>query len=192
MRFSAESIGCPGGKRYCGFGGTLREDFNYFLSYGIPGKVEGERYKKSPELVAKVMARSSQITAPAPYIVFKRWDQIDEPEHPEVVVFMAAPDVLAGLFTLANFDEADQIGVIPPFGAGCAQVVQYPYMEQQSERPRCVIGLFDPSARPYLPPDALSFAAPMKKFAVMVRHMDESFLTTKTWDKIRKRIRAGG
>ena len=25
-------------------------DFEYFLSYGVAGKVEGERYKKSPVL----------------------------------------------------------------------------------------------------------------------------------------------
>lgn len=26
-------------------------NFEYFLSCGIPGKLEGERYKKTPELV---------------------------------------------------------------------------------------------------------------------------------------------
>jgi len=31
--------------------------FEYFLSCGIPGKLEGERYKKSPELVKEFRAR---------------------------------------------------------------------------------------------------------------------------------------
>ncbi len=44
------SIGCSGGKRYLGFEDTLMPHFEYFLSYGIPGRVEGERYKKSPAL----------------------------------------------------------------------------------------------------------------------------------------------
>ena len=142
MRFSAESIGCAGGRRYCGFSGTLRPNFNFFLSYGIPGEVEGERYKKSPEIVTEVMARTPTLKAPARYIVFKRWDQLDESDNPAAVVFAATPDVLAGLFTLANYDEVEQNVVIPPFGAGCAQVVQYPYLEQQAAKPRCVVGLF--------------------------------------------------
>jgi hypothetical protein len=44
------SIDCSGGKRYLGFKQTLRPNFNYFLSCGIEGELEGERYKQSPEL----------------------------------------------------------------------------------------------------------------------------------------------
>ena len=46
LAFSAESVGCPGGKRYLGFADSLMPNFEYFLSCGIPGKMEGERYKK--------------------------------------------------------------------------------------------------------------------------------------------------
>ena len=53
--FNAESIGCFGGKRYLGFMEKLMPDFEYFLSCGIPGKLEGERYKKSPELVREML-----------------------------------------------------------------------------------------------------------------------------------------
>jgi len=80
--------------------------------------------------------------APKKFIVFKRWDLIEESENPEVVIFFAPPDVLSGLFTLANFDQSERNGVIAPFGAGCASIVQYPYLEKDSDRPRCVIGMF--------------------------------------------------
>jgi hypothetical protein len=53
LRLEADSVKCSGGKRYLGFSRTLRPNFEYFLSYGIPGKLEGERYKKSPILVKK-------------------------------------------------------------------------------------------------------------------------------------------
>lgn len=33
----------------------IRPDFEYFLSCGIPGKMEGEPDKKSPELVKEIM-----------------------------------------------------------------------------------------------------------------------------------------
>jgi hypothetical protein len=186
-RFGAESMGCSGGKRYCGFSHTLRENFNYFLSYGIPGELEGERYKKTPELVDEGMAKASAFTAPKPFIVFKRWDLLEDGEAPDAAVFFASPDVLAGLFTLANYDEAET-AVIAPFGAGCASIVEHPWLENRSPRPRCVLGMFDPSARPYVPENTLSFAVPMKKFARMIENMEESFLITDTWDRMRKRI----
>jgi hypothetical protein len=46
LSFDAESIGCFDGKRYAGFSDAVMPDFEYFLSCGIPGKLEGERYKK--------------------------------------------------------------------------------------------------------------------------------------------------
>jgi len=191
LRFDADSIGCPGGKRYLGFSDTIRPGFEYFLSCGIPGKMDGERYKKTPELVREVMARAPTFKAPAKFIVFKRWDFLEEAENPDAVIFFAPADVLSGLFTLASFDEAEASGVFAPFSAGCGSIVEYPYLEKSSKAPRCVIGLFDPSARPYVEPDRLTFAAPMEKFSRMVGNMEESFLITPTWRKIRERIAAG-
>jgi uncharacterized protein (DUF169 family) len=188
LRFDADSIGCPGGKRYTGFSATIRPGFEYFLSCGIPGEMEGERYKKSPELVREVMARMPAFKAPAKFIVFKRWDLLEAGENPDAVIFFGKPDVLAGLFTLASFDEAETSGVIAPFSAGCGSIVEYPYLEKASPAPRCVIGMFDPSARPYVEADRLTFAAPMEKFVRMVTNMEESFLTTPTWAKIRDRL----
>jgi uncharacterized protein (DUF169 family) len=192
LRFAADSVGCPGGKRYLGFADGLRPGFEHFLSCGIPGEMEGERYKKSPELVREVMARSPKFRAPAEFIDFKRWDLLEAGDNPDAVVFFATPDVLAGLFTLASFDEAESSGVIAPFAAGCGSIVLYPYLEKASQAPRCVIGLFDPSARPYVEPDRTTFAAPWEKFVRMVGNMEESFLTTPTWAKIRARIAAAG
>jgi hypothetical protein len=36
--------------------------------------------------------------------------------------------------------------------------------------------------------DDLTFAAPMIKFRRMVENMEESFLITASWDKVKKRI----
>lgn len=43
--YDANTPGCTGGKRYSGFSNTLHPKFEYFLSCGIPGELEGERYK---------------------------------------------------------------------------------------------------------------------------------------------------
>jgi hypothetical protein len=188
--FDVDSVGCSGGKRYLGFVQTLRPNFEYFLSCGIPGEMEGERYKKSPELVREHLKHQAPFEAPGRYIVFKRWDRlVGEDDDPAVVVFFAPSDVLSGLFTLANFDEADPQGVIAPFGAGCASIVDYPYRELRSQRPRAVLGMFDVSARPCVPPGVLTVAVPWPKFVHMVDDMDESFLITESWGKVRARIK---
>lgn len=101
---------------------------------------------------------------------------------------LPSPDVLSGLFTLANFDETEPSDVFTPFGSGCSSVVLYPFLEKDAERPRAVIGLFDVSARPFVPENALSFSVPMPKFERMVHNMEESFLTTNSWKVIQKRI----
>ena len=186
--FDMNSIGCGGGKRYLGFGEEIMPDFEYFLSCGIPGKLEGERYKKTPEMVKEIMKQMPEFKAPGKFIVLKRWDKLEKVDDPEVVVFFAQADVLSGLFTLASFDEVEPNGVFAPFSAGCGSIVQYPYLEKASDRPRCVLGMFDVSARPYVPEDTLSFAAPISKFIRMIGNMEESFLITDSWSKVRKRI----
>jgi len=188
--FNADSIGCPGGKRYLGYAEDIMPGFEYFLSYGIPGRLEGERYCKSPELVRELMKNSPTFKAPGRFIVFKRWDRLEEADNPEVVIFFAEPDVLAGLFTLARFDEADRNAVSAPFGSGCSTIVQYPYLERKSERPGATIGMFDPSARPFVPANVISFSVPMNKFTTMIDNMEESFLITDTWGRIQNRMAA--
>jgi len=188
LAFNSTNIGCGGGLRYCGFADTLRFNFEYFLSYGIEGKMEGERYKKDPETVLQLMKNTPQLKAPATWLIAKPFEKLDADDNPETILFFATPDVLAGLFTLANFDRTDLYGVKAPFSAGCGSIIQYPLLENKSENPDCIIGMFDSSARPYVQAGTLSFAIPMKRFETLVGYMDESFLTTGTWKVMEKRI----
>ncbi|MEE9610746.1 MAG: hypothetical protein V3W19_05810 [Desulfatiglandales bacterium] len=66
-----------------------------------------------------------------------------------------------------------------------------PYLEKDSDRPRGVLGMFDVSARPYVPKDVLTFSLPMNKFMRMIEDMEESFLITPSWGKVNKRINRG-
>jgi hypothetical protein len=189
LSFSEESLSCAGGKFYLGYSRERAPEFQYFLSYGKPGVVEGERYKKSPEIVEAMTGHEAHIPAAGRCYTFKRWDQLTGDDAPEVVIFFARPEVLSGLFTLANFDQTDpEGGVICPFGAGCGSIVYYPWLEQQKESPRAVLGLFDPSARPCVPLDILTMAIPMKKFVKMIGYMEESFLITPSWEKVKRKI----
>lgn len=185
--YEADVFGCPGAKRYLGYTDRLRHGFEYFLSCGNE-KMEGERYKISPEVVLEMMKLQKQLPAAGKKIIFKRWDHLDEKDNPETVIFFAQGEVLSGLFTLANYDRVDPYGVVAPFAAGCGSAVHYPYFENLSDDPKAVLGMFDPSARPCVPQNVLSFAVPMKKFEKMIGYMEESFLITETWTKVQKRI----
>lgn len=114
---------------------------------------------------------------------------MEDGDHPAVVIFFAPPDVLSGLFTLANFDEVLPDAVFAPFGAGCATIVDYPFRELKFSGQRAVLGMFDVSARPCVPATVLTFAVPWPKFVSMADNMNESFLITKSWNKVRARMK---
>jgi hypothetical protein len=139
-------------------------------------------------MVKEYMKNQRTLPVDGKNIVFKRWDKLTEDDNPAVVIFFARPDVLSGLYTLANFDQTDPNMTITPFGAGCGTIVHYPYLESLSDNPRAIIGMFDPSARPCVPEDVLTFAVPMKRFVKMISYMEESFLITETWTTVRTRI----
>ena len=186
--FTAGHIGCGGGKTYLGFGHHLRPGFEHFLSYGIPDKLEGERYKDSPETVKALVAATPSYTAPATYLVAKRIDKLLEGDTPQVAAFFATPDTLSGLFTLAGFEEADVHATLAPFSAGCGSLVKFPFLELAGSRQWPVLGMFDVSARPYVPANTLSFAVPWPRLERMVGNMDQSFLITPSWDLVRRRM----
>ncbi len=188
LAFGGDSIRCPGGKRYTGFAAVPAPNFKYFLSCGLPGKMEGERYKKSPAIVEEMLAKSPAVRSRGKRIVFKPWDSVAADEEPLAVVFYEGPDAIAGLFTLANFRAAGDEGVRAPFAAGCGSVVGFPLLESEKPDPQAVLGLFDPSARPHVGKDTLTMAVPWKKFLEMEEDMTESFLITPTWDRIRNRL----
>ncbi len=186
--YGNDSPGCKGWRRYTGFSQSLRPKFEYFLSCGIAGEIEGERYKKSPELVNGYLESHPPFQAPGRFMVCKRWDKLAANDQPFAVIFFASADVLSGLFALANYDRSDENGVISPNGSGCSTIVNYPFWEAQSDDPRCVLGMFDVTARPQIPEKYLTFTIPFPRFTQMVANMDESFLITPAWENLRARI----
>jgi hypothetical protein len=188
LSFDVASIPCTGGKRYLGFADTLRPNFRYFLSCGLAGEMEGERYKKTPEIVDKFMAEQPSFKAPGKYIVWKRVDKLEVFDQPLAVIFFAKPDALAGLFTLVNYDEYERDAVIAPMGSGCSSIVQTLVLQSTREKPKAVLGMFDVSARPYVPADVLTLGVVWPKFESMIRDMDQSFLITESWGKLKKRM----
>jgi len=181
--------GCHHGKLYA----HLREDgmapkLSYKMSCGIEGELEGEQYKKNPGIAKETISKIPYYKPITRYLILKRWDRLTEEDNPEVVVFFAKPDVLSGIVMLANFQSAEPNMAIAPYSSGCGSVISYPYLQINSNAPLGILGMFDPSARPCVDENILTFAVPFKKFNQMIANMDQSFLNTPTWEKLKQRI----
>lgn len=185
--FRPDSVNCGGGKRYLGFADQINNRFEYFLSNGEDGGI-CERYKQSPGLVVNMLNTIPRLPISGDYLIFKRWDKLEDKDEPQFVIFFATPDVLSGLFTLATFDNNREDAVIAPFGAGCTSIVYYPYREYLEKSDRAVIGLFDLSARKCVKENILSFSMPIGRLLQIMDEMEESFLITPTWSLIQKRV----
>jgi len=186
--FDENHIGCPGGAYYMGFRAMSMPKIEYFLSCGIPGEMEGERYIKTPERAREYFASTKPRKAPAKYGIFKALDKLTPREEPEVIIFFAPPDVLSGLFTLTNYAAQRTDAVRLPFSSGCGAIVTYPLKEAENENPQAILGMFDVSARPFVEANVLTLAMPTKLFHMLLDGQEESFLITKSWKVVRRRI----
>jgi uncharacterized protein (DUF169 family) len=186
--FDKNHFGCPGGAYYMGFFESPRPQIEYFLSCGIPGRMEGERYIKTPELARKYFSQVKPKRAPAPYCVFKPLEQFSGEAKPEIVVFFASPDILSGLFTLTNYALERTDGVYTPFGSGCSAILTHPLKEMENDHPRAILGMFDVSARPMVERDVLTLSMPFSIFLKLLENVSGSFLQTESWKKVLQKI----
>jgi len=75
-----------------------------------------------------------------------------------------------------------------PWGAACANLVTWPlkYLSEGKQRP--VLGGWDPSARKFFKTDELSLTIAFDLFRRMLERFEGSFLMTKTWLTVQKKI----
>ena len=181
ISLNAETIGCGGGKFYTGFTDMPEH---------VPGFVSlKEKYKKTPEMVVDFIQEIQVPKAEKAWLHFTRIDNLASFDKAEGILFLATPDVLAGLTTWAFFDSNAFDMVSAPFGSGCCSVVTQTVLENRKQGKRTFIGFFDPSVRPYFEADLLSFTIPMSRFKEMYHTMRESCLfDTRAWGKIKDRI----
>lgn len=194
--FDRETVGCPGGGVGLGFGDFYKTGavnmggIEYFLSTGRgEGYPEGEGYRKTPELAASFVKNLPMVDLPYTYRVFKPLDQVDPSvEEPCLVTFYVNADQLCGLVVMANYDRPDLNNVIIPHSSGCQGVFLIPYNEVQSQNPRAVVGMMDPSARPFIDANEVTFTVPYRRFLELEANIPGSFFTRKTWSKVAQRL----
>jgi uncharacterized protein (DUF169 family) len=217
--FDEQTYGCWGGGVGLGFGNAYEQFpggvdcFTRFLSSGnkqwekgrqvgeglagAAGKefadnfMEGERYKKGPELVDQWLEDMPIMQIKHRYVLFKPLSDTDPmADKPENVVFTVDADQLSALVVLANYGRQGMENVSIPQAAGCQQIGIIPWNEAKSENPRAVVGLTDLSARKkvrkLLGSEYLLFAMPWKMFLEMESNVEGSFLERLTWQSLQK------
>ncbi|MBQ3204752.1 MAG: DUF169 domain-containing protein [Alistipes sp.] len=180
LTLTAENVMCGGGGLYTAFR-PMEERVPLFVS-------ETEHYKQSPEQVRTYVESLEIELSKKPYLNFVRVDKLDSWEGVEAVVFFATPDILSGLCTWAFYDNDAEDAITTKFASGCAAIVTFATVENRKGGRRCFLGMFDPSARPLVPKNELSFVVPMSRFREMLQTMPDSALYQKAFSVVRRRI----
>lgn len=191
VSLSADNLACGGGKFYAGF---------TEMPERVPGFVSlKEKYKQTPEMVVDCVKTLDQQLTDKKYLNFVRIDKIESLEYVknedgstdriEGVLIYATPDMLSGLCTWAFYDNNAEDAVSAQFGSGCASVISLAVRENRLGGKRTFIGLFDPSVRPHVDANILSFVIPQSRLQSMLATMRDSCLFgTHAWEKVKARI----
>lgn len=180
LTLSADNVLCGGGGLYTAFT-PMPDCVPVFVS-------ETEHYKQTKEQVKEYIDRLGIRLSEKPYLNFVRMDHIDNLDEVEGILFFATPDVLSGLCSWAFYDNNDDDAVCTRFASGCCSIVTFAAKENAEGGRRCFIGMLDPSARPLVPKDELTFTIPACRFKEMMNTMGQSALFQKAYSIVRKRI----
>ena len=180
LTLSADNVLCGGGSLYTAFA-------------PMPGRVPGfvsevEHYKQTKEQVIEYIDRLGIRLTEKPYLNFMRLDTLESLDGVEGVLFFATPDVLSGLCSWAFYDNNSDDAVSVRFASGCCSIVTFAAKENAEGGRRCFIGMLDPSARPLIPKEELTFTIPMCRFMEMTDTMEQSALFKKAYSVVRKRV----
>ena len=182
VSFDSDTLGCRGGKFYCGFA-PMNPNMPKFVS-------EIERYKDSPESIIEYISNKTMHEASGKCLNFARVDCLKSFDGIEGLVFLANPDVLSGLCAWAFYDNNEPSAVCVNFFSGCGSVITQMVAENRKGGRSTFLGMTDISARKYFEPNVMSFAIPMSRMKEMWETLPKCFLIGKhhDWEFIRERI----
>ena len=180
LTLSADNVLCGGGGLYTAFR-PMPERVPVFVS-------EVEHYKKRKEMVIEYVDSLNISITDKPYLNFVRVDKLENWDDAEALIFFATPDMLSGLCSWAFYDNNDSDAVTTLFASGCASIITFAVNENRSCGRRCFLGMLDPSARPLVPANELTFTIPMSRFKEMLTTMNDSALYKKAFSALKRRI----
>ena len=180
LTLCADNVLCGGGALYTAFR-PMPERVPVFVS-------EVEHYKKTKEMVKDYVDSLAITLTDKPYLNFVRVDKLSSWDDAEAMIFFATPDILSGLCTWAFYDNSSPDAVTTLFASGCASIITFAVNENQNCGRRCFLGMLDPSARPLVPENELTFTIPMSRFKEMLDTMNDSALYQKAFSALKRRI----
>ena len=180
LTLCADNVLCGGGALYTAFR-PMPERVPVFVS-------EVEHYKKTKEMVKDYVDSLGITLTDKPYLNFVRVDKLSSWDDAEAMIFFATPDILSGLCTWSFYDNNDSDAVTTLFASGCASIITFAVNENQNCGRRCFLGMLDPSARPLVPENELTFTIPMSRFKEMLDTMNDSALYQKAFSALKRRI----
>ena len=180
LTLSADNVICGGGGLYTAFR-PMPDRVPVFVS-------EVEHYKKTKGMVIDYVNSLNISITDKPYLNFVRVDKLESWDDAEALIFFATPDMLSGLCTWAFYDNNSPDAVTTQFASGCASIITFVVNENRSCGRRCFLGMLDPSARPLVPANELTFTIPMSRFKEMLTTMKDSALYQKEFSAIKRRI----
>jgi len=180
LTLCADNVLCGGGALYTAFR-PMPERVPVFVS-------EVEHYKKTKEMVKDYVDSLAITLTDKPYLNFVRVDKLRSWDDAEAMIFFATPDILSGLCTWAFYDNNSPDAVTTLFASGCASIITFAVNENQNCGRRCFLGMLDPSARPLVPENELTFTIPMSRFKEMLDTMNDSALYQKAFSALKRRI----
>lgn len=180
LTLSADNVLCGGGSLYTAFA-PMQDRIPAFVS-------ETEHYKQTPEQVMQYIHNLDIRITEKPYLNFVRIDRFSSFDEAEGILFFATPDMLSGLCSWAFYDNDADDAVSVRFASGCCSIVTFAVNENRKNGRGCFIGMLDPSARPLVPADELTFVIPINRFREMEQTMEDSALFKKAYSIVKKRI----
>lgn len=180
LTLNADNVLCGGGSLYTAFA-PMQDRIPTFVS-------ETEHYKQTPKQVRQYIGNLDIRLAEKPYLNFVRMDCLDSFDDVEGILFFATPDILSGLCSWTFYDNNADDAVSVRFASGCCSIVTFAVNENRKNGRSCFIGMLDPSARPLVPANELTFVIPINRFKEMVQTMEDSALFRKAYSIVRKRI----
>lgn len=180
LTLSADNVLCGGGSLYTAFA-PMQDRIPAFVS-------ETEHYKQTPEQVRRYIHNLDIQLAEKPYLNFIPIDKLSSFDDVEGILFFATPDVLSGLCSWAFYDNDADDAVSVRFASGCCSIVTFAVNENRKNGRSCFVGMLDPSARPLVPANELTFVIPVSRFREMMRTMEDSALFRKAYSIVKKRI----
>ncbi len=185
---------CPGGLAYLGFR-KIMSGIEYYLSIGISdndGKIvlEGEKFKKNPELAKGLYENIPFRKSPAKFAVFTPLNKLnDETNKRLLVIFYVNMDQLAGLMQLVNYDLKEK-GATLGMGSSCSTIITEPFAELDKKSPRAFVGMLtDVLSRSHVGTNEATFTIGYDRLMQLYKNIEGSFLELDAWKKIRDRIK---